>query len=81
MAKDNFGKNSSSKDYFGKGNFGEDLQKTNDDQANVIATLEEERKKTEDPNAGPRVIKKGNQAHPKYQRNNQKISATIPKEN
>ena len=56
-----------------------DLQKTNADQANTIATLKNELKKQEDPNAGPKIIQKGHQIHPKYQRNNIKIPATIPK--
>jgi len=57
-----------------------DLKKTNAEQANTIATLENEKKKLDDPNAGPRIIQKGNQAHPKYQKNKKQIPATIPKE-
>lgn len=56
-----------------------DLKKTNAEQENTIAVLENELKKKEDPNAGPKIIQKGSQVHPKYQRNNQKIAATIPK--
>lgn len=50
------------------------------DQENTIATLKNELNKTKDPNAGPRVIKKGNQKSVRYIRNNDKINATIPKE-
>ena len=56
------------------------LEKTNAEQKNTIATLENELKKTEDPNAGPKVIQKGAQVHPKYEKNNKKIAATIQKE-
>jgi len=56
-----------------------DLVKKNAEQENTIATLENEIKKNEDPNAGPKIIQKGAQTHPKYQRNNKKIAATIPK--
>lgn len=50
------------------------------EQENKITTLEKELEKSTDPNAKPRVIQKGNQVHPKYQKNNKTISATIPKE-
>ena len=56
------------------------LEKNSEDQANTIAKLENEIKKLGDPNANPRIIQKGNQVYPKYQRNNKMISATIPKE-
>ena len=56
-----------------------DLKKTNAEQANTIATLKNELKKKEDPNAGPKIIQKGAQIHPKYRRNNIKIAGTIPK--
>ncbi len=62
-----------------KDNSSKDLEKTNADQANKIATLENELKKKEDPNAGPKIIQKGSQIHPKYQKNDKKIAATIPK--
>ncbi len=62
-----------------KDNSSKDLEKTNSEQANKIATLENEIKKTQDPNAGPKIIQKGAQVHPKYQRNNKKIAATLPK--
>ena len=55
------------------------LERKNAEQANKIATLENEVKKNSDPNAGPKIIQKGAQLHPKYQRNNKKIAATIPK--
>jgi len=55
----------------------EELQKTAESQANTIAKLENEIKKISDPNKDPRVIQKGKQKHPKYQRNNEKIPATI----
>jgi len=58
-----------------------ELQKTNADQANTIATLENEVKKLNDPNSGPRIIQKGAQLHPKYQKNSKKIAATLPKPN
>ena len=57
-----------------------DLEKSNAEQKNTIATLENELKKTEDPNAGPKVIQKGAQVHPKYEKNTKKIAATIQKE-
>lgn len=60
-------------------NSSKNLEKTNSEQANEIATLKNEIKKHEDPNAGPKIIQKGAQLHPKYQRNNVKIAATIPK--
>jgi len=73
MDKDkNSSKDDSSKD--------KDLEKTNAEQANTIAALKNEVKKSEDPNAGPKIIQKGTQVHPKYQKNNIKIPATIPKE-
>ena len=56
------------------------LEKQNAEQANTIATLQNEKKKNEDPNAKPLVIQKGSQLHPKYQRNKIKIAATLPKE-
>lgn len=46
---------------------------------NENATLKDEAAKTKDPNAKPRTIKKGNQVHPHYQKNNKRIAATIPK--
>lgn len=62
-----------------KDNSSKDLEKTNAEQANTIATLKNEAKKNQDPNAGPKIIQKGSQLHPKYQRNNKKIAATLPK--
>ena len=59
----------------------EQSQKTIDEQANTIAKLKNEVKKLGDPNAGPRIIQKGNQVHPKYQRNKIKVAATIQIEN
>ena len=56
-----------------------DVKKQLDSQANTIAKLENEIKKLGDPNVTPRIIQKGNQKHPKYQRNDDKIAATIPK--
>jgi len=55
----------------------EELQKTAETQANTIAKLENEIKKISDPNKDPRIIQKGKQTHPKYQRNKEKIPATI----
>ncbi len=55
------------------------LQKTTEQQANTIARLENDIKKLGDTNASPRIIQKGNQVHPKYERNKIKIAATIPK--
>lgn len=57
-----------------------ELQKTAEDQANTIAKLENEIKQLGDPNKTPKIIQKGNQKHPKYQRNDIKIAATLPKE-
>lgn len=57
-----------------------DLQKANSDNQNTIARLENDIKKLGDSNATPRIIQKGNQRHPKYQRNKKTIAATIPKE-
>ena len=56
------------------------LQKTSDNQANTIATLKNEIKKLGDSNASPRIIQRGNQVHPKYQKNKIKVAATLPKE-
>ncbi len=63
----------------GKENSSDKLEKKNAEQANKIATLENEAKKNADPNEGPKVIQKGNQIHPKYQKNNKTILATLPK--
>ncbi len=57
-----------------------DLEKTAEDQANTIAKLENEIKQVSDPNKTPKIIQKGTQKHPKYQRNKIQIPATIPKE-
>ena len=57
-----------------------DLEKTTEDQANTIAKLENEIKQVSDPNKTPKIIQKGTQKHPKYQRNKTQISATIAKE-
>ena len=46
---------------------------------NENETLKQEVAKNADPNAKPRTITKGNRVYPKYQRNNLKISATLPK--
>lgn len=56
-----------------------DLQKTSDNQANTIAKLENDIKKLGDSNASPRIIQRGNQVHPKYQKNTTKVAATLPK--
>ena len=58
-----------------------ELEKASQNQTNTIAKLENEIKKLNDPNAEPRIIQKGSQRHPKYQRNNKKIAATLPKPN
>ena len=63
----------------GKDNSSDNLEKTNADQANTIARLENEVKKKGDPNAGPKIIQKGDQLHPKYQKNKKQIPATISK--
>jgi hypothetical protein len=57
-----------------------ELQKTSESQANTIARLENEIKKLGDVNSSPRIIQKGKQKHPKYQRNKKTIAATLPKE-
>ena len=57
-----------------------ELEKANSDNQNTIARLENDIKKLGDSNASPRIIQKGNQKHPKYQRNKKTIAATIPKE-
>jgi len=57
------------------------LKKTTEAQANEITFLKNEIKKLGDPNAEPRIIQRGNQVHPKYERNKIKIPATLPKEN
>ncbi len=49
------------------------------EQENKIARLENDIKKLGDKNAGPRVIQKGNQKHPEFQKNDIVIPATIPK--
>lgn len=49
------------------------------DDANTIETQRVESEKKGDPNAKPRVIRRGDQKHPKYQRNKIQIAATIPK--
>ncbi len=56
-----------------------ELQKTIENQANDIAKLENEVKKISDPNKTPKIIQKGNQRHPKFQKNTIQVSATIPK--
>jgi len=58
----------------------EEQTKISEDQANTIARLENDIKKLGDVNASPRIIQRGNQKHPKYVSNNDKISATIAKE-
>lgn len=57
-----------------------ELEKAAYNQANTIAKLENEIKKLGDPNAEPRIIQKGKQVHPKYQKNTKTIAATLPKE-
>lgn len=57
-----------------------ELQKKVQDQANDIAKLENEIKKISDPNKTPKIIQKGEQRHPKYERNDKQIPATLPKE-
>ena len=57
----------------------EELQKTAEGQANTIAKLENEIKQLGDPNKTPKIIQKGSQKHPKYQRNKIQIPATLPK--
>ncbi len=46
---------------------------------NENETLKQEVAKTKDPNAKPRTITKGNRVYPKYQKNNIKITAILPK--
>ena len=46
---------------------------------NENETLKQEVAKTKDPNAKPRTITKGNRVYPKYQKNNIKIAAILPK--
>lgn len=58
----------------------EGLEKTSSDQANTIAKLENEIKKLSDPNKTPKIIQRGNQVHPKYQKNTETVAATLPKE-
>lgn len=53
--------------------FNDDLQKLK----NENQTLKDEVAKNSDPNAKPRTIKRGNQTHPKYQKNKTKIPATL----
>ena len=60
-------------------NRGAEIENQLNEQANTIARLENEIRKQGDPNATPKIIQKGSQVHPKYQRNNNKIAATIPK--
>ena len=57
-----------------------DLAKKVEDQANTIARLENDIKKLGDVNASPRIIQRGNQTHPHFEKNNIKIAATLPKE-
>ena len=49
------------------------------EQKNEIETLKQEVAKTKDPNAKPRTITKGNRVYPKYQKNNIKVTAILPK--
>ncbi len=58
----------------------EELEKTSSEQANTIARLENEIKKLGDVNATPRIIQKGKQVHPRFESNNIKTPATIPRE-
>jgi len=58
----------------------DELEKTAETQANTIAKLENEIQKLGDPNKTPKIIQKGTQKHPKYQRNKIQVAATIPKE-
>lgn len=46
---------------------------------NENETLKQEVAKTKDPNAKPRTITKGNRVYPKYQKNNIKVTAILPK--
>ncbi len=46
---------------------------------NTIATQKNELDKLGDPNAEPRIIRRGNQKHPKYEKNTIKVAATLPK--
>ncbi len=46
---------------------------------NENETLKQEVAKNADPNAKPRTITKGNRVYPKYQKNNTKITAILPK--
>lgn len=57
-----------------------ELEKTSADQANTIAKLENEIKKIGDPNKTPKIIQRGNQVHPKYEKNKITVAATLPKE-
>ena len=54
-----------------------DLQKQIDEQSNTIARLENDLKKLGDSNATPRIIQRGNQVHPKYEKNSKKVAATL----
>jgi len=56
------------------------LKEAVEKQENTIARLENDLKRLGDPNSKPRVIQKGNQVHPKYVKNTDKIAPTIPKE-
>jgi hypothetical protein len=57
----------------------ETLQKKSEEQANTIARLENDIKKLGDSNSSPRIIQRGNQLHPKYEKNTIKVAATLPK--
>ena len=46
---------------------------------NENETLKDKVAQTADPNAKPRTITKGTRVYPKYQKNNTKIAATLPK--
>lgn len=74
------GKNDSNETNDSKDITVQDLQQIVEKQENTIARLENEIKKVADPNDSPRIIQKGRQRHPKFQSNNNKIPATLPKE-
>lgn len=57
-----------------------ELEKEVEKQSNTIARLENDLKRLGDPNSKPRIIQKGNQVHPTYVKNTDKIAPTIPKE-
>lgn len=59
----------------------EELTENNINNSNTIARLENDLERLGDPNSKPRVIQKGNQKHPRYVKNTDKIAPILPKEN